>query len=193
MVGRVQAGVRAAVFAGPRAPGLRTTRRGVNCARKRPLALRDDRGELLWLSDRRHTLAEDSSSFIVLDGRWRDFAYPDTRYRVLSAGGLQFTGRRVAQGVALVYGVEVEAAAAAITVTYDRRALTGGQAHMCRQQGGLSGGGVGRRKVHRATGRDAAPDAVRGAGFGLGTAPVHIHRALECNDRRGHFAAGQPG
>ena len=72
--------------------------------------------------------------FVVVDDKWRDFAYEGCSHRVRDDGVVEFTGRRTDGGVALEFTQEVRGDGSALTVSYRWRAVTGAHFHMFRQQ-----------------------------------------------------------
>ncbi len=121
------------------------------------VAMFDERGELLLLTDRKRTLAQHLRPFIVSDDRWRDFAYADTVCEVLPSGDLEFSGKRVDGTTVLTYRERVRLDDASLTVSYDWKALSPGHVHMWRHQVDFPVAQFGGGGYERAPGTGALP------------------------------------
>lgn len=98
------------------------------------VAMFDERGEMLLMTDRKHTIAQNLRPFIVSDDKWRDFAYADTVCEVLASGDLEFTGKRVNGAAMLQYHERAHLDDTSLTLSYQWEALSAGHVHMWRHQ-----------------------------------------------------------
>jgi hypothetical protein len=97
-------------------------------------ALFDERGRMLELVHRGSVLARNAQAFMVVDDRWRDYAYQGCAHELRDDGSLAFTGKRVDGESEVGYTQTVTWGEGFLQMDYAWEALSAGHLHMCRQQ-----------------------------------------------------------